>query len=1793
MEIVAAIRSKLEGLLSVSSSTATLQLAVLHPVLQSLSHVSPRLEGAVADPENAFRGAVLELLGRLPVAEVPKPNIPDLITACHHVLTDDHEDNGAVAQRVLFDVHKAYKQALEESTSPFFEWLKTLFEGLGGAASSQLEAAAKADPNGPRPLLAAKESMKIAQEVALMVFFLFQSYPKRLAQYGPTLLPLMISVAAIPGPELADVPPAAMPAYTEFRMAQIKTMLFVIALSRSQVVAQVLTPHKEEVCSALVRLMVTAPNSLALRKELLNCMRNMLPTPFREGLQANIDTFLDPGVLLGASQGGSDTLRQAAYMHLAELIAATKGELTLDQLRRIVQVYTHNATDVNSPITLQTTSVRLLYNLIEVLFARRGKDIATAEACRAMLASILDCMVAKLGMLRDAVPFHINILREMEDTRKERKAKEAAIAADCEAAGKRSIAARRKRLREEVAEHEKKAQANAAAVPMATDEPVKAEGAPESTEAAAPGGAPAAEAMEVDVKPEAAAADAGAGELAAGETKPAEEKEQEKDKDAEDEELLVPADAPPSPEPFRLQFQSPTITSNREREMLDFRNLLHTVISCLKNVLYITVAFHTNRGLQTPMTFTVKPWTSRPADIRGVADILTLGFQAISFYEEGMAPLNWNAREVFADLFTVLTDPREFAEIFAPRMSFLYDLVLAKHWYMHSFRHLLEGENAKRSFVDRSAAACYLRFLVSEKLHTLDDPDSPEGKLTIEWLEMCFDALPRIQPLDLHKAPQLAQHGLMSIEKAVLPHIVALLRALYPKLAAGGPTARGPTHVMRSLFYALAVTNKFQDIQAAVGQSGLHARIVDATLGILQGPSASTKEEEEAAAELCLLVPARLEHLIPLLPRMMHAAVRALTGSDRSVGVALRVLDVWVESFNPEFIERSMAAVMKPLMAALWSHIRPPPHPFGAKVAEMLGKMGGRGRRWLGDSVSVEYKAIPEYGLRVILAFPPHTSFLVPLDRCVQLAWASMESSAHEIPRRKNALRLLQICFGSLARLSLPADMLVALPAPEPTVAPEEAEPAAAAAPEGAEAAAAADAASAGEGTDTSPTEPAVRQPAAEAAPPKTVLCDDALGRLQALLFGNGKVPQIPPDFQWPNELGVKTKKQHTAEKQMLETVLTALMASVALDKELEGAKAKEFAFATCRHFALLLASGWAATAVSRWDDQNLTFGGCTLSLLCCSSFNCFLDNPPPALYNSLSLQTPPPAPPSSKVTKYGVRGGIPAHVATLKHLQPHVLLDAFQQGLKQNSAAARAAVVECMEVFLDTLVEVGEVQLRERKKKKEAEKEVDKEKEKAKEKEKESAEEDDPVNPAVPDPKAKLSDTMPYLNVQQDLVMRAMHCCYGDNWPTRLGGVAALKALASRMPHEWLMRAANYLTKALMAVLRTLPDNAVKEQEDITAILLDIVRRALNLPAESKTTEEQQQQAGQSGGEDDAPTNMEVEPEEETAAQTGKRGKRTKRGGPQPARKRQQREEDASPSGKDATPPANAQPGKDGSEGDGPREDESMPDGIRRLQNDLLQAVMSSKSNDAVRAAATQCLQLLAQNAKTSVGAMFSQMLSRQPSSRTLLERRMLPLRSIATQTNYAHSTAFLLRSCPEQLELTPSLATFVADSCTLMELDDQMLGSSVTVRGQPPKADVITKLQVACMEVLVAALNWPAFRDAKDQNVGNHNWAAPGEVAVPVQHLRDRIMKAFIRRLGSTSERVVALSVEGIETILKHKMLEKNMLQEALRPILMDLAVYQRMTLHLLRHVHRLLVSLANNYLIASGFKHDICLQ
>ncbi len=198
----------------------------------------------------------------------------------------------------------------------------------------------------------------------------------------------------------------------------------------------------------------------------------------------------------------------------------------------------------------------------------------------------------------------------------------------------------------------------------------------------------------------------------------------------------------------------------------------------------------------------------------------------------------------------------------------------------------------------------------------------------------------------------------------------------------------GYLRVLQCAFQALS-SAKFPSIQEKFASSGLMHATLDTMTALTNGPGCY--EHRDLITELCLTMPAELMATIPVLPRLIPCVSRALRGHDTLVALALRMLDLWAESFNPEFTEKNVAPLMKDVMAGLWSHLKPMPYVFGTKVVEILGKLGGRNRRWLLEGVEVDEKAFTEFGLRIILQFLPSTSFLVPLDNSIKLAKAALD----------------------------------------------------------------------------------------------------------------------------------------------------------------------------------------------------------------------------------------------------------------------------------------------------------------------------------------------------------------------------------------------------------------------------------------------------------------------------------------------------------------------------------------------------------------------------------------------------------------------------------------------------------------------------------------------------------------------------------------------------------------------------------------------------------------------------------
>ena len=85
---------------------------------------------------------------------------------------------------------------------------------------------------------------------------------------------------------------------------------------------------------------------------------------------------------------------------------------------------------------------------------------------------------------------------------------------------------------------------------------------------------------------------------------------------------------------------------------------------------------------------------------------------------------------------------------------------------------------------------------------------------------------------------------------------------------------------------------------------------------------------------------------------------------------------------------------------------------FGAawvQTLTLLGKLGGRNRRWLKAPQELPYKEHMEHGMRLILTFRPTTSFLVPLDKCLNFSLDALAGKTKGV-RSTTSHRELLLC---------------------------------------------------------------------------------------------------------------------------------------------------------------------------------------------------------------------------------------------------------------------------------------------------------------------------------------------------------------------------------------------------------------------------------------------------------------------------------------------------------------------------------------------------------------------------------------------------------------------------------------------------------------------------------------------------------------------------------------------------------------------------------------------------------------
>ncbi|XWS33857.1 hypothetical protein CRYUN_Cryun22dG0119000 [Craigia yunnanensis] len=732
------------------------------------------------------------------------------------------------------------------------------------------------------------------------------------------------------------------------------------------------------------------------------------------------------------------------------------------------------------------------------------------------------------------------------------------------------------------------------------------------------------------------------------------------------------------------------------KEVSDCKNLIKTLVVGMKTIIWSITHTHLPRSQVSSSTHGMHPQvlvssTSNlpaPQAFKGLREdevwkasgVLKSGVHCLALFKE--KDEEREMLQLFSQILAIM-EPRDLMDMFSLCMPELFECMISNNQLVNVFSTILQTPKVYRPFAD-----VLVNFLVSSKLDVLKHPDTPSAKLVLHLFRFIFGAVA--------KAPT-------DFELILQPHVPVIMEVCM-KNATEVEKPLGYLQLLRTMFRALAGC-KFELLLRDL--IPMLQPCLNMLLTMLEGPTA--EDMRDLLLELCLTLPARLSSLLPYLPRLMKPLVLCLKGSDDLVSLGLRTLEFWVDSLNPDFLEPSMVNVMSEVILALWSYLRPAPYRCGGKALQLLGKLGGRNRRFLKEPLALECKENPEHGLRLILTFEPSTPFLVPLDRCINLAVTAVmhKDAGMDSFYRKQALKFLRVCLSS--QLNLPGNV------------------------------------------------------SDEGYTPKHVLT--SLVSSADLSWRRSETTDAKSD------LGVKTKTQLLAEKSVFKILLMTIIAASA-EADLSDPK-DDFVVNICRHFAMTFHIDQSSTNAS---TASSSLGG-------------------PMRSSNVNCSSRPKTNSSSN----------------LKVLDPLIFLDALVDVLADENRLHAKAALSALNVFAETLLFLART--------KHADMLMSR---------------GGPGTPLIvsspsinpvysPPPSVRIP-------VFEQLLPRLLHCCYESTWQAQMGGVMGLGALVGKVTVETLCLFQVRIVRGLVYVLKRLPINASKEQEETSQVLTQVLRVVNNV---------------------------------------------------------------------------------------------------------------------------------------------------------------------------------------------------------------------------------------------------------------------------------------------------------------------------------------------------------------------------
>ncbi|QRV72349.1 Cyclin, N-terminal domain [Ceratobasidium sp. AG-Ba] len=328
--------------------------------------------------------------------------------------------------------------------------------------------------------------------------------------------------------------------------------------------------------------------------------------------------------------------------------------------------------------------------------------------------------------------------------------------------------------------------------------------------------------------------------------------------------------------------------------------------------------------------------------------------RCLTIYDDGCD----GGKEAFEMLLQVFHEikPHIFQEVWTTEMQFFIDHIQEHQNLLAMPQLLLSSE-----MVSHQLVAILLRYLVG-KLDTLGEQSQKTASITLRLFKMCFTSVtvfPELnEPILFHHLSKLIMDSLRLATKAADPtNYLLLLRGLFRAMG-GGKFKSLYNEVLPLLRNMLESLNR--QLQAAE-------------------PS-----KQDLLVELYLTVPVRLTNLLPFLGFLMRPLVHSLRAGPELIAQGLRTLELCIDNLTQEFLDLTLSPVLRELMAALHSHLKPQPgnHQHAHTTVRILGKLGGRNRRLQHQEPQLEYQGYSS-DVTIALMFNRHNQTINIRPTCL------------------------------------------------------------------------------------------------------------------------------------------------------------------------------------------------------------------------------------------------------------------------------------------------------------------------------------------------------------------------------------------------------------------------------------------------------------------------------------------------------------------------------------------------------------------------------------------------------------------------------------------------------------------------------------------------------------------------------------------------------------------------------------------------------------------------------------------